>query len=299
MVAQPGPAGCQDRQAWDEDTDRSASAYLVEACGTDSHGVTHLSGEPCGQRHQQQGPRIVTERGQVGQPSDLREPGHARLEVARQQERCAAGEAGHQLLLGVVGIGGSVDPATAVGQPGDVIEPEPRERELGEVTDQRGSLEQVGRLVEVLHGLRHGTGVLLQHPEREQSLAAGPVRHPFGQHPVDQATDPGDVAGLERVVGGQGESLPARSGSGVSSEARSSAVAAAAKARPARGCSLRMPPTGLRAWGSWPAADSARCQIRFLSLTGNATASEAWASRRSPGVASSSTLLRSSGCRIW
>ena len=208
VVAQPGPAGGQDRQAWDEDADRPASAYLLEPGGTDCHGVTHLSGEACGQRHQHQGPRIVTQRGQVRQPSDLIEPGHARLEVTRQQECCATAEGGHQPLLGVVGIGDGVDPTTAVGHPGNVVETEPRERKLGQVTDQGGSLEEVRRLVEVLDGLRHRSGVLLQHPEREQGLAAGPVLHPLGQYPVDQATDPGDVAGLEGVVGGEGESLP-------------------------------------------------------------------------------------------
>ena len=199
VVAEPRSRGREQGQRRHQDAERAAAPGLAQLRTSPRPCLAWVAQEPGGQSEEEQRPRVVTQRGAGDPIDDVAEQHPAGGQVATEGGGGAPREVREHPLLRVVVVRGLVDPGGALGDTGHVVEPEPGQRQLGECPSAVHTVEPLSGSGEQLDGVRHRTGVLLEHPEREQ----GPAVRPRRTRPVQDASHerPGSigVSGQEGV----------------------------------------------------------------------------------------------------
>ena len=160
--------------------------------------VTEVPGR---QTKEKERARVVTKRGEGDPFGDVSEQHLAGGQVAREGGGEAAREVREHPLLRVVVVGGLLDPGCALADTCHVVELEVGQRKLGECPRAVLTVEPLRGGGEKLDGVRHRTGGLFEHPEREQ----GPALRPRRTRPVQHASHerPGSL-GVSGQIGVRG-----------------------------------------------------------------------------------------------
>ena len=207
--------------------------------------------EAAGQTEEEERPRVVAKRGTGDLFGDVSEQHLAGGEVATEGGGDAPREVREHPLLRVVVVGGLGDPGCTLADTGHVVEPEAGQGKLGECPRAVLTVEPLSGGGEKLDGVWHRTGVLLEHPEREQ----GPARALRG------GLDPSSTRATSDLVR---SASPARKASAAAVAIQSAVSAASPTSSAARSIAADAAayPCRVRLWSAARTRSCASCCVR-------------------------------------